>query len=196
MADRVGETAADGGVPAGAARLVAFVNTRHADGDHLGTPAQLTAWLHTNGLLPHEVTATEAERDRARRVREGIRALFARNNAEPVASPRPDGLDPAAHAELAALTQDLTLTVDVTELPPRLVPTSEAPVDRALATLLADIAAAAGDGSWTRLKTCREPSCRWAFYDQSRNRGRTWCSMNLCGNRVKVRASRRKAVGG
>ncbi|MFI6043666.1 CGNR zinc finger domain-containing protein [Nocardia sp. NPDC051321] len=47
-------------------------------------------------------------------------------------------------------------------------------------------------GTWPRLKACREPSCRWAFYDHSRNHGRTWCSMNVCGNRVKVRASQRR----
>ncbi|WP_330256699.1 CGNR zinc finger domain-containing protein [Nocardia sp. NBC_00565] len=46
--------------------------------------------------------------------------------------------------------------------------------------------------SWPRLKTCREPSCRWAFFDHSRNHGRTWCSMDVCGNRVKVRASHRR----
>jgi predicted RNA-binding Zn ribbon-like protein len=44
------------------------------------------------------------------------------------------------------------------------------------------------DGSWSRLKACR--NCRWSFYDYSPNRSATWCSMQLCGNRTKTRAYR------
>jgi predicted RNA-binding Zn ribbon-like protein len=48
------------------------------------------------------------------------------------------------------------------------------------------------DGTWSRLKACR--NCRWSFYDYSPPRKATWCSMQLCGNRSKTRAyrSRRK----
>jgi predicted RNA-binding Zn ribbon-like protein len=45
---------------------------------------------------------------------------------------------------------------------------------------------AMADGSWYRLKSCRKDSCRWAFYDRSRNRSRSWCSMSVCGNRMKA----------
>jgi len=173
-------------------RLVEFVNTRRADADLIGTPDQLTTWLRTHDLLSVDATADRSGRDRAQRVREGLRALLADNNAEPVTSPRPDGLNPAARTELAALTAALPLTLDVTSTPPRLIPHTDEPVDYALATLLADVATAVAAGSWPRLKTCREPSCRWAFYDHSRNHGRTWCSMDVCGNRVKVRASHRR----
>jgi len=46
------------------------------------------------------------------------------------------------------------------------------------------------DGTWERLKACR--NCRWSFYDYSPNRSATWCSMQLCGNRKKTRAYRRR----
>jgi len=46
------------------------------------------------------------------------------------------------------------------------------------------------DGTWGRLKACR--NCRWSFYDYSPNRSATWCSMQLCGNRTKTRAYRRR----
>ena len=46
------------------------------------------------------------------------------------------------------------------------------------------------DGSWERLKACR--NCRWAFFDESKNRSAHWCSMQLCGNRLKTRAYRRR----
>ncbi|MFI9404463.1 CGNR zinc finger domain-containing protein [Nocardia sp. NPDC052316] len=177
-------------------RIVEFVNTRRADGDELGTPEQLTTWLQTHGLLPLSAQADADDRERAAWLREGLRALLAENNAEPVTSPRPDGLDPTARTRLATLTAALPLRLDVTSVPPRLVAQPHEPVDHALATLLADVATAVAAGTWPRLKACREPSCRWAFYDHSRNHGRTWCSMNVCGNRVKVRASQRRRAGG
>ncbi|MFQ6330164.1 CGNR zinc finger domain-containing protein [Nocardia sp. CWNU-33] len=192
MPARAETTAADDRTPAAMRRLVEFVNTRRADGDAIGTPHQLATWLHDHELLPRNTAVTAHEPDRAARVREGLRAMLAQNNADPVSSPRPDGLDPTAHAELSAMTAELPLTLDVTSTPPTLVPATHGSVDTALATLLADIATAVAAGTWSRLKTCREPSCRWAFYDHSRNRGRTWCSMNVCGNRVKVRASHRR----
>lgn len=40
----------------------------------------------------------------------------------------------------------------------------------------------------TRVKKCREPRCACYFIDTSKNRTRTWCSMQRCGNRAKVAA--------
>jgi hypothetical protein len=45
-----------------------------------------------------------------------------------------------------------------------------------------------------RVKICPADDCRWAFYDTSRNRSRQWCSMEVCGNRAKARAHRRRAA--
>jgi predicted RNA-binding Zn ribbon-like protein len=50
-------------------------------------------------------------------------------------------------------------------------------------------------GDWPRLKICPADTCLWAFYDQSRNRSRNWCSMRVCGNREKARAWRERAAG-
>ncbi|HSO54001.1 MAG TPA: CGNR zinc finger domain-containing protein [Actinomycetes bacterium] len=49
-----------------------------------------------------------------------------------------------------------------------------------------------GDGTWSRLKPCRNHGCRWLVYDHSTNRSGTWCTMSLCGNRGKARAYRRR----
>jgi predicted RNA-binding Zn ribbon-like protein len=166
-----------------------FVNTRRADRDEIATPAALTEWLHERGLLPAAVTMDEGQRDRAETLREGLRALLADNNVEPVASPRPDGLDGEARTRFAELVPRLPLVLDLTTSPPRLAASNSDPGDAALATLLGFVADSVAAGTWNRMKTCREPSCRWAFYDHSRNRRRTWCSMDLCGNRVKARSS-------
>jgi predicted RNA-binding Zn ribbon-like protein len=66
-------------------------------------------------------------------------------------------------------------------------------VPAALGRLLAIAFGAMLDGSWPRLKVCRQ--CRWAFYDYSRNRSGSWCSMTLCGNRAKTRSYRRRKAG-
>jgi predicted RNA-binding Zn ribbon-like protein len=47
-----------------------------------------------------------------------------------------------------------------------------------------------------RLKQCGR--CDWLFLDRSRNGNRRWCSMDACGNRVKMarRYKRQKNAGG
>jgi predicted RNA-binding Zn ribbon-like protein len=59
-------------------------------------------------------------------------------------------------------------------------------LDEVVATMLAAML----DGTWSRLKACR--NCHWSFYDYSPNRSATWCSMQLCGNRAKTRAYRKR----
>ena len=41
-----------------------------------------------------------------------------------------------------------------------------------------------------KLSACSNPECRWLFLDGSKNRGRRWCDMKLCGNRIKARRYR------
>ncbi|MEQ4722595.1 CGNR zinc finger domain-containing protein [Nonomuraea sp. B19D2] len=188
-AEPVPDNLAAGTAPMPLRVIEEFINTRRRDGDEIETPQQLAEWLHARDLIPGDAVVNTEQRDRAERIREGLRALIAENNAEPVSSPRPDGLNPAARAELAELARDFPLMLDVTTFPPRLVARSRVPADAALARLLAVVAEAVAAGTWTRLKACREPSCRWAYYDHSRNRRRTWCSMDICGNRAKARAS-------
>jgi len=178
----------------------ALVNTRNVDlgTDEIGTPDGLAGWLRERGLLPDGAPVPVGGHQRTLCVREGLRALIAANNQEP---DRPllsghrstaDGVEPSALIDLARLLPDLPLVLDVSAPSPRLVPAGDDPLDAALETLLAAVAQAVADGTWSRLKACREPSCRWAFYDQSRNRSRAWCSMEICGNRAKARAFRRR----
>jgi predicted RNA-binding Zn ribbon-like protein len=41
-----------------------------------------------------------------------------------------------------------------------------------------------------KLSACSNPECRWLFLDGSKNNGRRWCDMKLCGNRIKARRYR------
>ena len=65
-------------------------------------------------------------------------------------------------------------------------------VERAVVQMIGIAYTAMADGSWDRLKGCRRQSCKWVFYDNSKNRSRTWCSMKTCGNREKAHAYRER----
>jgi len=42
------------------------------------------------------------------------------------------------------------------------------------------------EGDRTLVKKCGNPNCNLFFYDTTRNHTRRWCSMETCGNRMKV----------
>ena len=146
---------------------------------------------HERELLPewleeHGTAATPAALARARDVREALRALLVANNER---SPAPE--EAVATLERAAARAHLSIRFAP---PGELVPLADG-VDGALGRVLGAALASMWDGSWVRLKACR--NCHWAFYDESRNRSAAWCSMQLCGNRLKTRAYRRRkrAIG-
>jgi predicted RNA-binding Zn ribbon-like protein len=185
---------------AGMLRLMEeLINTRsiEAGRDEIATPGLLASWLRDRRLLPAGVPVTADEHDRAVRIREGLRELIAAKNAAPAAAdnaqagrlPRRD-VDGSALTKLAGLARRLPLVLDVDGSQPRLMPLSRGTADTVLASLLGAIAESVASGTWDRLKICRNPDCRWAYYDHSRNRSRAWCSMAACGNRAKARAFR------
>jgi predicted RNA-binding Zn ribbon-like protein len=153
-----------------------FVNTINLEsGDEW-----LRVWLEERG-----VSVDDAGLVRACAVREAIRELLYANNLQPVV-----GVPWASLREAADAAE---LTIDFTQ--PALV--ARAPgVDGAVGEVLAASVAAMADGTWRRLKACRNHRCRWAFYDYSKNRSASWCSMQLCGNRTKTRAYRARSRQG
>jgi predicted RNA-binding Zn ribbon-like protein len=62
--------------------------------------------------------------------------------------------------------------------------------DGALARIATIVGVAQVDGTFSRLKACPGDHCGWAFYDHSRNRSGSWCTMSLCGSRTKAREYR------
>lgn len=132
----------------------------------------LPGWLEERSL--------GAELVRARELREALRALALANNAlplDPVALEVVNGAAARLSLELSA-HGGLAVRADGNEL--------DGIVAVAFGAML--------DGSWGRLKACR--NCHWSFYDYSPNRSATWCSMQLCGNRKKTRAYRRRKAEG
>jgi predicted RNA-binding Zn ribbon-like protein len=144
-------------------RVQLFLNSEnHESGDDW-----LDAWLTENCV------------DRAhaaRTLRPALRELVRGNNGFAVT--------PEAIAAVDAAAARLTVGLDADAGP--VVRGERDGLDEVMAIALTAML----DGSFGRLKACR--NCRWAFYDYSPNRSAAWCSMQLCGNRRKVRDYRRR----
>jgi predicted RNA-binding Zn ribbon-like protein len=144
-----------------------FVNT--VDHEHgrewIGTPAELADFLGCD--------EAEADVERAHELREALRMLLRANNGAP--------LDAGALGAVNRAAAGLRLSLDDGG---QVVFGADDP----LANVVAVAFGAMLEDTWPRLKACR--NCKWAFYDYSKNRAANWCSMQLCGNRLKTRAYR------
>lgn len=180
--------AASSPAPGGLELVQAFVNTRDADTgtDDFAGPSSLAGWLHEHGLLDeHDKAASEPDRELAVMLRESLRSLMLANN---------DGrsVDPQSLADLRAVAARtaVRLTVDPSGRLALASPVTGVP--GALSRLLLIVERSMADGTWSRLKACREDTCQWGFYDHSKNHSRAWCSMEVCGSRNKAREYRRR----
>lgn len=184
---RVGEQIEPAGrqqAPGRLALLQRFVNTRlHGfDIDRLGTAAKARTWLGANSLLTPGTPLDEADAARLRRLREAIRALTLANNDH--------DLDPSAIAELTRAARTATIRIRFDDTAATSLQPARNGADAAAAALLVILHEAQLTGAWHRLKACQQ--CTYVFYDRSKNRSATWCSMSICGNRTKNRAYRRR----
>lgn len=158
--------------------LRGFLNTYEVEDERDLGPGGMSEWLAERGLLQVGETLDEAAHDRAVTFREALRDVLEIDH---------DRAREAAALELlnaTSLTAPLTVRFDSADSA-SLVPLSGG-VDGAIARLLGIAFASIEQGTWARMKTCKRDSCRWVFYDHSRNRSSNWCSMEVCGNRTKV----------
>jgi predicted RNA-binding Zn ribbon-like protein len=162
-------------VPAHVRMIIDAANTVVVD-DHTDaweTPTQLVQWLHqhtgtsSSGRIPADqhVAAVVFRNALRQLITEGVAADF-----DTAAAPFP----------LRLVTHDGA---------PELVPTDEGPLG-GVAAVVAAIARSTAEGTWDRVKICPGDNCLYAFYDESRNHSRTWCSMRVCGNRTKTKVYR------
>lgn len=135
------------------------------------------AWLTRRGFAG--ARADGSDRDRAVAMRAAIRALARRTGQH------------AARRTLDDVARATPLLVRF-DPDPRHEPAGDGP-DDLLGLVLGVLAEAMADGRWERMKACPGPHCGWLFYDASRNRSSQWCSMRICGNRVKGRQFRARA---
>ena len=166
----------------------AFVNTWDGERrvDALLDPEAARAWLAAAGLWDEPGLPEPGELHDARRVREGIRAMLVTNGGG--RAPAPGELQP-----LQALMHTSPLRMELQ--PDGRISLGPEPGGRLavhLASLLLLMRDAQQDGTWARLKACRNPDCLWAFYDRSHSLRGTWCDMAVCGNRIKNRRLRQR----
>ena len=76
----------------------------------------------------------------------------------------------------------------------RLETTSDHAFGRLVADTVEGIRVAQRDDDWKRFKVCHRGTCRWAFYDHSRNNSSRWCASSICGAREKSRRAYRRRV--
>jgi predicted RNA-binding Zn ribbon-like protein len=161
-----------------------FVNTYDVESgsEAFAGGAGVHDWFVEHELLAPSVRISPADRRRVIELREAIRALLLANNGEPLDPEAVSTLNAAAERAPLAAHFDPAGTIGVTG--------RRGGLDGALGQLMAVVLQAVADGSWSRLKACREHECQWAFYDRSRNRSGQWCVMAVCGNRNKARTYR------
>jgi predicted RNA-binding Zn ribbon-like protein len=166
--------------------ITEFVNTRDLETgtDAIGSPDELAEWLADNELTDDLVEPTDEEQADAVRVREAIRNLLLAHNAVDVDTE-------AASRTLEDVARKAHLGVRFHEGRPVLEPEGDGAA-AALGRLVATVAELSASDQWPRLKACRDESCRYVFFDKSRNRSRAWCSMEVCGNREKARSFRER----
>jgi len=162
----------------------AFVNSVDLqDGpEELSDPAHLGAWLTAHGLLEAGAGVEPADLKHAVGLREALRGLIGANSGGKVYPIDVATLNEAATASRlrARFGSDGRA---------RLEPEAGG-VTGALGRIVAATFAAMDDEDWARLKLCGSPTCRWAFFDRSRNHSSRWCAMASCGNRAKARRFR------
>lgn len=167
--------------------IQAYVNTVDIqDGpDEFKDPNTLTTWLVARGLMATGDHAEEADLKHAIAVREAVRGFIGANSGRSIYP-----VDVATLNEAAAASR----------LRARFGPDGKARLDPevggvvgALGRIVAAVYAAMTDDDWARLKLCDSQSCRWVFYDQSRNHSSRWCTMASCGNRQKAKRFRQRA---
>ena len=166
-------------------RLIDFVNTNEVQEsqDRLRSPEETRAWLLAEGFEAGELDHDDWAALLA--FREGVRAAAAANNGY--------DLDTDAVTALRGAIDRLGLTVRATaDASLEVAATTQA--GQTLAPLVGTLMAAQADGSWTRVKACARDTCRWLFYDTTRNHSRTWCTSTTCGSREKAKRYYRRQL--
>lgn len=159
----------------------------HARWEILHAPADLARFLGVILELP-SVHATAADLAPARALRAVVDRIARALAAGGVPSPG-DVAGLNAAAALPALVPVLLHGGGTAVADPAGAPEPSAPA--ALATIARDAVDLFGGPLAARIRVCAAGDCGLLFVDASRPGRRRWCSMEVCGNRAKVRGHRR-----
>jgi predicted RNA-binding Zn ribbon-like protein len=163
-----------------------FVNTVDLqDGPELLSDQNtLREWLVAHGLMAEGVPVAADDYRHAIAVREAMRGVIGGNSGMPVYPVDLATLNGAAAASRMRVRFGSGGNA-------RLEPEATGAVG-ALGRLVLSLYSAMQSEDWERLKLCDSGTCRWVFYDRSKNHSSRWCTMASCGNRAKARRFRQK----
>lgn len=173
--------------PAPLIAVQSLVNTYSWDDqvELMGDSDDARTWLVSAGLLDPEARVSDSEHQTLIEFREALREILESHHTGEKA--------PDATRTLARLSDEHKVAYEVSkegEVGLNLEPAGD--VSRLIGQTLGIIHQAQNLDQWRRLNICAAEDCRWAFYDNSKNRGGTWCRMEVCGNRTKNRRYRSK----
>ena len=179
--------------------------------DWLETGPDLLDWLVAAGLAsevelaPFRAAAAAPALEQAR-----LQIVAFRERLRPfIAEAGDSGLSDARHPVIVEINEILARGARFLQLAPAPDPTPDSGGDRARPFVLTDrhpltaprdlivrIAVAAAhliaEADFHYVRNCEGPSCTLYFLDISKNHKRRWCSMEVCGNRAKAAAHRRR----
>jgi predicted RNA-binding Zn ribbon-like protein len=160
---------------------------QHVQGDELGSPRELGAWMAARGLSWTGAKITPAMFETALQLRASVRFYLER--------------DPIERRRNKDAVQSLNKAMSLFPL------LADARSDRmtlrgarddalaGLSLVVAELYDGSVRGTLDRLKMCAAEECRRLFYDRSKPATRRWCMSTLCGNRIKTRNYRERQRG-
>ena len=160
---------------------------QHVQGDELGSPRELGAWMAARGLSWTGAKITPAMFETALQLRASVRFYLER--------------DPIERRRNKDAVQSLNKAMSLFPL------LADARSDRmtlrgaredalaGLSLVVAELYDGSVRGTLDRLKMCAADECRRLFYDRSKPATRRWCMSTLCGNRIKTRNYRERQRG-
>jgi predicted RNA-binding Zn ribbon-like protein len=168
--------------------------------EYLTSYGELVVWSHHVGLL----TAKEAQvleenaarhpdlaaatLHRAIAVRETVYRVFSKIAHDQ----RPDGADLAT---LNRVLREGLSRIEISQAGRGFAWTwvvDEGELDRMVWPIVRSAADLLTSGDLERVRQCARDGCDWLFVDLSKNQSRRWCSMDMCGSRVKSRCYYRR----
>lgn len=161
-----------------------FLNTANwnADGsvamERLTDPDDLVAWCDAAGFKSVSVPTDGAGLREALNLRNALRSIV----GSILRGDEPGKVD--LDVLNGALASDAPVSL-IAETGGGVVFGTKTPFTRIIAISAAVLLADANETR--RVKMCPGERCGWHFVDESRNRRRQWCSMDLCGNRAKAK---------
>ena len=190
----------------GGALALDFANTTTGRGtarfvEHLFDHEDLTRWAAFNGLLTPEAGAaltarlTPREREAGFAAAVRLRALLNRvfDALARGGGAAPADLDALADGAVGAWRGARLVAPDhraagtaAARHAWRFPPAADG-TDALLAAVLRSAAEVLTRRDPARLKACPGEACGWVFLDATKNGGRVWCEMEVCGARAKLR---------